>query len=53
MTKVVSSLAMEGLDVFNVPEYVPLVAGDIRRCIRAVGMLQMVGGKEVDLFDKL
>lgn len=49
----VSSLAMEGLDIINVPEYDFLLAADIRRCIRAVCVLQVMGGKEVDLFDKL
>lgn len=47
------SLAMEGLDVINVPENGFLLAGDIRRYIRAVHMLQVVGGEEINLSDKL
>ncbi len=49
----VSSLAMEGLDIIDVPEYGFLLAADISRCIRAVCMLQVTGGKEVYLFYKL
>ncbi len=48
-----SSLAVEGLDLVNVPEYGVLVAAELRWCIRTVSMLQVMGGKEVHLFDKL
>lgn len=44
---------MEGLDIINVPEYGFLLAADIRRCIRAVCMLHVMGCKEVYLFYKL
>lgn len=49
----VSSLAMEGLDIINVPEYGVLLAGDLRRCIGADCMLQVMECKEVYLFYKL
>lgn len=49
----VSSLAMEGLDIINVPEYGVLLAADISRCIGAVCVLQVMGGKEVYLLYKL
>lgn len=48
----VSSLAMEGFDIFNVSEYSVLLAADFRRCIWDICMLQVVGGKEVYLFYK-
>lgn len=48
-----SSLAVEGLDILNVPEYGVLLAVDLRRCIRLVCMLQVVEGKEVYLFYEL
>lgn len=48
-----SSLAVEGLDIINVPEYGVLLAADLRRCIRLVCMLQVVEGKEVYLFYEL
>lgn len=44
---------MEGLDIVNVPEYGVLLAADIRRCIGAVCMLEVMGGKEIYLFYKL
>lgn len=44
---------MEGLDVIDVPEYGVLLAADIRRYIGAVGMLHVMGGKELYLFYKL
>lgn len=49
----VSSLAVEGLDIINVPEYGVLLAADLRRCIRLICMLQVVEGKEVYLFYEL
>lgn len=49
----VNSLAMEGLDIINVPEYGVLLAGDLRRCIGAGCMLQVMERKEVYLFYKL
>lgn len=48
-----SSLAVEGLDIINVPEYGVLLAADLRRCIRLVCMLQVVEGKEVHIFYEL
>lgn len=48
-----SSLAVEALDIINVPKYGFLLAADIRWCIGNVSMLQVMGGKEVYLFDKL
>lgn len=44
---------MEGLDVINVSENGLFLACDIRRCIRAVCMLQVMGSKEICLLDKL
>lgn len=44
---------MEGVDVINVPEYGFRLAADIGRRIGAVGMLPVMGGEEVHLFDKL
>lgn len=44
---------MEGLDIVNVPEYGVLLAADIRRCVWAVCVLQVMGGEEVYLFYKL
>lgn len=38
----VSSLAMKGLNIINVSEYGFLLAADIRRCIRALCMLQVM-----------
>lgn len=49
----VSSLAVEGLDLINVPEYGVLLVADLRRCIGAVCVLQVMGGKEVHLFYEL
>lgn len=49
----VSSLAVEGLDIVDVPEYGVLLAADLRRCIGAFCVLQVMGGKEVYLFYKL
>lgn len=49
----VSSLAVEGLDITNVPEYGFLLAADLWRRIRLVCMLQVVEGKEVYLFYEL
>lgn len=44
---------MEGLDLVDVPEYGLLLAGDVRWGVRALHMLDVVGGEEVHLFDKL
>lgn len=51
--KKVNSLAMEGLDIINVPENGSLLATDIRWCIRAVCMLHVMRGEEVYLLYKL
>lgn len=48
-----SSLVMEGFDVFNVPEDGLLLAADFRWCIRTVCMLQVMEGEEVDIFYEL
>lgn len=48
-----SSLVMEGIDVFNVPEDGFLLAADFRWCIRTVCMLQVMEGEEVDIFYEL
>lgn len=44
---------MEGLDVIDVPEYGFLLAVDVGRCVSAVCMLHVMGGKEVYLLYKL
>ena len=44
---------MEGLDLMDVPEYGLLLAGDVRWGVRALHLLDVVGGEEVHLFDKL
>lgn len=49
----VNSLAMKGLDITDVSEYGFLLAADIRRRIRALGMLQVMGCKELNLLYKL
>lgn len=48
-----NSLFMEGLDLLKVPEYDVFLAGDLRRCIRTVCMLQVMDSEEVYLFYKL
>lgn len=47
-----TSLAMEGLDLLNVPEYDVFLAADLKRHIRTVCMLQVMDGEEVYLFYK-
>lgn len=44
---------MEGFDIINVSENSLFLAGDVRRCIRTVCMLQVMGGEEFHLLDKL
>lgn len=48
-----SSLVMEGFDVFNVPEDGLLLAADFRWCIWTLCMLQVMEGKEVDVLYEL
>lgn len=48
-----SSLVMEGFDVFNVPEDGLLLAADFRWSIRTLCMLQVMEGEEVDVFYEL
>lgn len=49
----VSSLAVEGFNLLDVPEYGLFVAADVRRCFRAFCLFQVMRGKEVHLFDKV
>lgn len=44
---------MEGFDVINVPKDGVLLAADFRWCIRAVCVLQVMEGEEVDIFHEL
>lgn len=50
---IMSSPAMEVFDIIDVPEYGVLLAGDLRWGVKAVHMLQVMEGKEVDIFHKL
>lgn len=47
------SLVVEGFDIFNVPEDGVLLAADLRRCVRTVGVLHVMEGEEVDIFYEL
>lgn len=47
-----SLLAVEGLDIFNVPENGFLLAGNVTTGIGGVGVLLVVGRKEIHLPDK-
>lgn len=49
----ISSLAMKGLNIIDVSEYGFLLAADIRRCIRALCLLQVMGCKEFNLLYEL
>lgn len=48
-----SSPAVEGLDVIDVPEYGVLLAANLCWCIGTVCLIQMVEGEHVYLFHKL
>lgn len=48
-----SSPAVEGLDVVNVPEYGVLLAADLCWCIGTGCLIQMVEGEHVYFFHKL
>lgn len=49
----INSLVMEGFDVINVPKDSVLLAADFRWCIRAVCVLHVMEGEEVDIFYEL